>query len=51
LKNVESTLFAPEFAHKIGVGGGPMPGYGPSHQGILTNQQIQSLTTWLSTKK
>jgi len=51
LQHVASTLSASEITHKIEVGGGPMPGFGPSHQGILTNQQIQSLTAWLITKK
>lgn len=51
LQHVGSKMSATAIAHQIDVGGGPMPGYGPDEQQILTNVQIQELTKWLSTKK
>jgi cytochrome c551 len=51
LKNVGSRLSSAQIQHQIYTGGGPMPGYGHNQQGILSDQQIQELTNWLSTKK
>ncbi|MCL6547492.1 MAG: cytochrome c [Alicyclobacillus sp.] len=49
LRHIGSKLTPAQIEHQIEVGGGPMPGYGPSQQGILTTAQIRELTAWLST--
>lgn len=51
LKAVGAKLSPAQIQHQIYNGGGPMPGYGQDQQGILSDQQIQTLTNWLSTKQ
>ncbi|MCL6455025.1 MAG: c-type cytochrome [Alicyclobacillus sp.] len=51
LQHVGSSLTLEQIEHQINVGGGPMPGYGPTNQAILTTQQIHTLAVWLSSKK
>lgn len=51
LQHVGSKLSESAIVHQIDVGGGPMPGYGPNHQHILTTSEIQELATWLGTKQ
>lgn len=51
LKHIGSQLTSEQIQHQIYNGGGPMPGYGQSQQGILSDQQIQELTEWLASKK
>ena len=51
LQHVGAKLTIEQIEHQISAGGGPMPGYGPTNQAILTEQQIQTLAKWLSTKK
>lgn len=51
LQHVGSKLTFEQIVRQINSGGGPMPGYGPLNQAILSEQQVQTLAKWLSTKK
>lgn len=51
LQKVGANLTAAEIHHRIEAGAGPMPGYGPGYQAILTNAQIDTLTTWLAAQQ
>lgn len=49
LEHVGARLTEAAIARQIDKGGGPMPGYGPDQQGILTRAEIDELAAWLST--
>jgi cytochrome c551 len=51
LQHVGARLTAAEIQLRIDVGGGAMPGFGPTHMHILSNSEIQRLSDWLATKK
>jgi cytochrome c551 len=51
LQHVAAKLTPGQIQHQIYTGGGPMPGYGQSQQGILSDKQIETITQWLSSKK
>jgi cytochrome c550 len=51
LQHVGSKLSQQAIAHQIDVGGGPMPGYGPDEQQILTTAEIKQISDWLAMKK
>ena len=51
LQHVGEKLGLQQITAQIDNGGGPMPGYGPNHLNILSNEQIHELATWLETLK
>jgi cytochrome c551 len=51
LQHVGSKLTKAQIEHIIEHGSGPMPAYALSGDAILTKVQIQSLATWLESKK
>jgi len=51
LQHIGSQLSLVQIEHRIDVGKGPMPGYGPDNHTIVAQSQIHMLASWLYSKK
>lgn len=51
LQQVGSHMTEQQIFKQIEVGGGPMPGFGPKYQAIMTDHEIQVLSQWLAQQK